>query len=311
MAAATPVVDDIRQAAHAIPAGLRHWGPRWGDDILRSRDAMLALYEPLLRACDVRRHQVAHGLPYGPHERQVIDVFASGQARNAPMLVFVHGGAFVRGERDLNAHVHANVAAEFAAGGYVAANIGYRLAPDATWPEGARDVLAAMAWLRRHAARFGGDPGRMFLMGHSAGCAHCATAAWNAHIGSGSSPDLAGLILVSPRLRIDLASSNPNRDGVRAYYGAEPAEHAGRAPLDHVSWGTPIFLASAGFENPGLHRDVDELVSKTKALPQDVHRLTHLHLPEHNHVSIVAQFNTPFNPLGQAVRQWCERAAPA
>ncbi len=290
-----------------IQAGLQHWGPRWADDILQSRDAMLRLYEPLLRASGVRRRQAGHALAYGPHARQVLDVFVPERARQAPMLVFVHGGAFIRGERDLSPWVHANIVAEFAANGYVAASIGYRLAPGAAWPEGARDVLAALAWLRDHAAGFGGDPDRMFLMGHSAGCAHCATAAWDARAATGAPPDLAGLILVSPRLRIDLRDANPNRGGVLAYYGAAPAAHADRAPLSRLALRTPVFVASAGFENPGLHQDVEELRAKAALLNAPAHWLTHLHLPEHNHVSIVAQFNTHLNRLGAQIRAWCEQ----
>ncbi len=294
----------------SIHAGLRHWGPRWGQDIVRSRDAMLALYEPLLRASDVRRHQVAHGLAYGPHARQVMDVFAPEQARNAPMLVFVHGGAFVRGERDLSPYVHANVTAEFAAHGYVAASVGYRLAPDAPWPGGARDVRAALEWLRQHARVFGGDPDRMFLMGHSAGCAHCATAAWDERVISNEDrrlPSLAGLILVSPRLRIDLQDCNPNRAGVLAYYGADPAEYAARAPLAAGGLRQPTFLASAAYENPGLHRDVDALLALSSAAAPGAPALTHMHLADHNHVSIVAQFNTLPNELGISIRNWCSR----
>lgn len=269
---------------------------------------MLALYEPLLRASDVRRQQVGHGLAYGPHARQVMDVFAPEQARNAPMLVFVHGGAFVRGERDLSPYVHANVAAEFAAHGYVAASVGYRLAPDAAWPEGARDVRAALAWLDRHARVFGGDPGRMFLMGHSAGCAHCATAAWDDRVITNEDrrlPSLAGLILVSPRLRIDLQDCNPNRAGVLAYYGADPAAYAVRTPLAAGGLRQPTFVASAAYENPGLHRDVDALLALASAAAPGAPALTHMHLAEHNHVSIVAQFNTFSNELGISIRNWC------
>lgn len=289
----------------AIDAGLRHWGPRWAGDILQSRDAMLRLYEPLLRASGVRRRQAGQAIAYGPHARQVMDVFVPDRAQRAPLLVFVHGGAFVRGERDLSPYVHANVAAEFAAHGYVAASVGYRLAPQAAWPEGARDVLAAMAWLRSHAAWFGADPHRMFLMGHSAGCAHCATAAWDARA-SGTPPDLAGLILVSPRLRIDLGDANPNRGGVLAYYGADPAAPADRAPLSRLTLRTPVLVVSAGYENPGLHQDVEELQAQAAGPGQDARRLTRLHFPEHNHVSIVAQFNTHLNRLGTQIRDWCE-----
>ena len=271
---------------------------------------MLELYEPLLRVSDVHRHLLAADLHYGQEARQVLDVFARPDVRQAPVLLFVHGGAFVRGEKNLSRFVHANVAAEFAANGFVTANMGYRLAPGAPWPEGARDVLAALSWLRAHARDFGGDPDRLYLMGHSAGCAHCATAVWDQRVG-GLTALPVGLVLVSPRLRVDVSAENPNRDGVLAYYGSDTLEQQDRAPLaqlrhsSHAQRQVPVLLVSTGYENPGLQHDVADALAALTTIAGRQRSPTHIHLPDHNHMSVIAQFNTDLNKLGEEIRSWC------
>jgi len=86
-----------------------------------------------------------------------------------PILVFVHGGAWAIGDK-------ANVQRKpswAAANGWVFVSINYRLSPDVMHPEHARDAAAAIAFVRDHAERWGGDPGKIAIMGHSAG-AHLA-----------------------------------------------------------------------------------------------------------------------------------------
>ncbi|MGH3281896.1 MAG: alpha/beta hydrolase, partial [Trebonia sp.] len=59
--------------------------------------------------------------------------------------------------------------------GWVGVTITYRLAPEFTWPSGAQDVAAAVAWVRDNIASYGGDPSRIVVAGHSAGCVHVAS----------------------------------------------------------------------------------------------------------------------------------------
>jgi para-nitrobenzyl esterase len=90
----------------------------------------------------------------------------------APVLVFVHGGAFVAGTPDAPAYD----GRAFVRDGVVFVSVGYRLGlpgfldlPGAPRNRGLLDVLAAVAWLRKNIARFGGDPDRITLCGQSAG----------------------------------------------------------------------------------------------------------------------------------------------
>lgn len=291
-------------------AALRHWGPRWHDDIVAGRDAMFEAYAPLHQARNAAQLVVQTDLPYGPDARQVFDVYAPPGADRLPVMIFVHGGAFFRGDKDQTPAVYSNVAREFATHGWLALNVEYRLAPQAPWPEGANDVRDAVLSAASRVADWGGDARRLFLFGHSAACAHCATAAWDARVMPANGLPIAGLILASPRVRADVRPDNPNASGVRAYYGADESVYPDREPLSHVrADAPPTFVALAQYENPLLDFYALELAHRLAGvcdagggpMPRVVQ------YPDHNHVSLMAQFDTPHNAFGADVRDWCER----
>ena len=291
-------------------ASLEHWGPRWHQDITAGRDAMFEAWAPLLSA--EARPAAIRNLPYGQDPRQVLDVYAPEKGKNLPILVFVHGGAFVRGDKEQSPYIYANVPTEFARHGYLAFNVEYRLAPQAVWPGGAEDIRDAVEWIASHAHQWGGDPGNIFLMGHSAACAHCASAAWDDRVRPPEGLPLKGLILVSPRVVADTRPDNPNAHGVRTYYGEEVDAFEDRAPIGKVrADAPPTLVALAQYENPLLdfyalelvHRLADVADKQKGPMPRVIQ------LMDHNHVSIVAQFNTPCNELGEPIRDWCRRVS--
>lgn len=103
---------------------------------------------------------------YGSAPLQKLDFFQTKSA-NAPVLMFVHGGGWKRGDKG-NA-TGRDLAPHYAGQGYAVASVNYRLVPDATVEQQAADVASAVAWVRANATRLGIDPGRIVLMGHSAG----------------------------------------------------------------------------------------------------------------------------------------------
>ncbi|MET3722179.1 alpha/beta hydrolase [Sphingomonas trueperi] len=112
-------------------------------------------------------------LAYGAAPEQKLDYYPpTVPTRSAPpLIVFVHGGGWEHGSKD-NATGAAKIR-HFTGEGYAFATINYRLVPGATVEQQAQDVAAALAWLVAHARELGFNPGRMVLMGHSAG-AHLA-----------------------------------------------------------------------------------------------------------------------------------------
>src|SRR5262249_25862328 len=93
------------------------------------------------------------------------DVYARRGLRGAPMLVFVHGGGWSFGDK----HGVNALPAYAERHGLLLASVGYRLAPQVDAGGCAEDVAAAVSWMFEHGAKYGGDPRRLYLMGHSAG----------------------------------------------------------------------------------------------------------------------------------------------
>lgn len=106
---------------------------------------------------------------YGADGRQRLD-FWRGDGRNAPLILYIHGGGWARGDKANAIHQKAR---HFTGQGYAFASMNYRLVPHAMVEEQAADVAVAIAWLRTQASELGIDSSRIVLMGHSAG-AHLA-----------------------------------------------------------------------------------------------------------------------------------------
>ena len=94
-----------------------------------------------------------------------LDVYAPKQAIPAPIVVFFYGGSWEFGKR----HWYRYVGDALARNGVIAIIPDYRKYPDVRFPKFMHDAARAVAWAREHAREFGGDPQRLFVMGHSAG----------------------------------------------------------------------------------------------------------------------------------------------
>jgi acetyl esterase/lipase len=275
-------------------------GPVWGRDMRRHRNQVWEAFEPLLRDAPSGGVDRIRDLPYGEHPRQVLDVYRPAAASGKrPIVVFVHGGAFVRGERDISAYAYANVLTWFARQGYLGVNMEYRLAPEAPYPAGADDVAGAVSWLQRHAAEHGGDPAQIFLVGHSSGGTHVATYVYDraaGHVGKG----VRGAVLLSARLRADRRPENPNAAGVEAYFGTDDALLEQRSPVTHAhASAVSTLIVVAQYENPLLDVYGTEMLHRLAAAQG--HAPPFLWLAGHNHISLVAHFNTGEEILGREI----------
>lgn len=107
-------------------------------------------------------------MSYGTDSFQQLDFYPSADGnRRAPLVLFVHGGGWKRGSKD-NAD-GAWKAPHYTGRGYAYASINYRLVPKNTVEDQASDVAASVRYLIDHATALGFDPGRIVIMGHSAG----------------------------------------------------------------------------------------------------------------------------------------------
>lgn len=111
--------------------------------------------------------RVERDIPYAQprNERQLLDVYAPESGSKLPVVVWVHGGGWMVGSKNEVDHKPA----AFNAKGFVFVAMNYRFFPNVKMGDIIRDVAAATGWVRTNIARYGGDPDRLFLMGHSAG----------------------------------------------------------------------------------------------------------------------------------------------
>lgn len=104
-------------------------------------------------------------IPYIPdgHALQKLDLYVTSQSQGAPLIVWIHGGAWSAGDKA------GNPALGLLRQGYAVASLNYRLSQDAIFPAQIEDCKAAIRWLRANAAKFGYDPKRIGVWGSSAG----------------------------------------------------------------------------------------------------------------------------------------------
>jgi acetyl esterase/lipase len=111
--------------------------------------------------------RVTRNIPYvdAAHERQVLDVFSAVDGKNLPVVVWIHGGGWVTGDKT-DVQIKPKT---FVDKGFVFVSVNYRMLPEVDMGTIVRDVAKSIRWVHDHVADYGGDPKRLFIMGHSAG----------------------------------------------------------------------------------------------------------------------------------------------
>ncbi|MBB4369188.1 acetyl esterase/lipase [Bradyrhizobium sp. cir1] len=281
-------------------ARLARLNRHWNDDIVRHRAEVLEIYAPLIRRMDKDGIAVFRDIGYGADPRQRLDLFVPPGAEQCQILIFVHGGAFTRGSKSAAGDFYDNVAYWFARQGFVAVNVEYRLAPAAPFPAGAQDVGRAVAWVAENIATYGGDPGDVVLMGHSAGGCHVASYLLDPLAWDEPYAGVSATVFVSARLRLECLSSNPNASNVVAYCSADPAVLERCSPVNHAErcrW--PVFIAIAEYENRYLDAYGLEFAARLAMTRGQAPRM--VQMQGHNHSSIIAHFNSGEDRLGREI----------
>ena len=250
------------------------------------------------RASEAARRDLAPRLDVevGPHPGERLDLFLPppGAPRPTPVHAFIHGGYWQRMDKADFSYV----ARPLVAAGAAVAVINYDLMPAVRMAELVRQCRAALAWLHRHAASFGGDSTRLTVSGHSAGghlVAMMLATDWPA-FGAGLPADLvaagcaiSGLYDLEP-IRLcylnDVLGLTP--DEARAH---SPALLAPPRPR-------PLAVVVGALEGPEYHRQVDALVAawRPAGVPIEV-----IDLPGHDHFTIMASLEDPRAPLTRVI----------
>ncbi len=258
-----------------------------------------ALYAPLQQKQPYSGVKVERDVKYGPADRNLLDVFMpETPSPPRPVLIFVHGGGFIAGDkRRPGSPFYDNIMLWAARNGLVGVNMTYRLAPQSTWPSGAEDVAAVVEWVSANIAGRGGDPARVYLMGHSAGAVHVASYVSHPEFYKVKGGGLAGAILASGIYDLTAA---PAGEAEIAYFGAEPARYAQASSLQGLKATTiPLMLSATELDPPRFVAEFELLKQATCAKPAGCARA--IMLPQHSHMSEVYSINTADDRLTREI----------
>lgn len=201
----------------------------------------------------VNAQQLESNIPYVEHgdKRQVLDVYAPEGAKDLPVVFWIHGGGWVIGDKT-DVAIKPRV---FCERGFVFVSANYRLLPDVEMGVLIRDVAKAMAWVHTNVSKYGGDPRRMFVMGHSAGAQLaailCTDERYLKEAGvpfdvlkgcvpvDGDTYDIPAIIQTA-EMRQALHGLPLPTSGHRVKFGNDPQKHIDFSAVTHVAKGKGI-----------------------------------------------------------------------
>jgi len=232
-----------------------------------------------------------------------LDVYPNVDGTKKPVVIFVHGGGLGGGGDKANGMDIKPDA--FRAKGYVFVSANYRLTTETrvSFPGNAQDVARAVAWVRDHIAEHGGDPSKIFLMGHSSG------AYLTSLVGSDpkylqeqglSNRDILGVINLDSAYYV-INQSNGNKDTYLRAFGP-PSVWPQASPQTYVQPGAhipPMMIASAGRTQSRVseqHDFYESLVALTGPSKQSIF----VRSPEQDHESINKKFGKSGDPITEA-----------
>ncbi len=226
-------------------------------------------------------------LAYGTLKRQRLDVYvprAPAPPEGRALVVFLHGGSWSSGSKDLYRFVGAALAER----GIVAVLPNYRLYPQVRLAGALDDAVHAVAWAEREAARLGADPARVLVMGHSAGAQLAALVAADPAplVAAGGRPVRAFVGLAGPYDFLPLT------DPVLEDYFGPPERYPESQPVRFVSRASaPSFLAQGEDDLEVAPRNAASLAARLAAEGVSVEvRL----LPGEGHASLLRHFARPY-----------------
>lgn len=287
LAAAAPAQAQLANLPKETVAAIAAMGPNLNPEVI---EKSFALMRPLEASRDGMAAE--KDIAYGSDPLQKLDIWQpKGGRGRAPIVVFVHGGGFARGDKK----DYDNIPAYFARHGFLGVNVNYRLAPAVAWPAVSEDVGSAVAWLKANAAAHGGDPRRIVVIGHSAGASAVASYVLDKSIKTERAGVVGAVIISGP-----LGHGVERRAQDSVYFGKDPALETRHEPLGHVNESKlPLLITMTEYDPVALAPDSHELAAavclRDKKCPD------FFFLSGHNHISETSSIDTKDDRLGGAI----------
>ena len=280
----------------------------WKVGIAALLGALLAACSPvsLLNLAVPRSgYHVVRDLAYGAAARQKLDLYVpDAPPPNMPVILFFYGGSWESGSKDL----YLALGQAFASQGIMVAVADYRLFPQARYPAFIQDSAQAFAYVRAQAARYGGDPARLFLAGHSAGAYNAmmlvADGTYLRQAGADIGQVCGVIGIAGPYNFLPLT----DRHLITIFGGANRPE---TQPITHVDGRRPPMLLAAGADDTTVSpRNSSDLAEKLRSFDSPVRLVTY---PGIGHIGIILSLAPGFRgrtSLRSDIVQFVASAAP-
>ncbi len=232
---------------------------------------------------------------YGATARNKLDVYTPRNANQAaPVVVFFYGGSWNSGDRA----DYEFVGEALASRGFVAVLADYRLYPEVRYPDFLEDSAQAVAWAANEVQRYGGDPTRLFVMGHSSGAYNAAMVALDARL-------LAQYGMTPAALRGWIGLAGPydftpiENTAVRPVFFFPDTPPASQ-PINQVTGAAPPALLIASNKDDLVNpvRNTGGLANKLRAAGVSVREV---YFDNTTHASLVASLSRPLRGLAQTL----------
>ncbi|MDZ4287633.1 MAG: alpha/beta hydrolase [Prosthecobacter sp.] len=259
---------------------------------------------------------IKRDVPYAQpaDERQNLDIYAPANAKDLPVVFWIHGGGWTQGDKS-DVKLKPQV---FMDKGFVFVSINYRLWPGVDMDTLIRDVAKAFGWMENHIAEYGGDPQRVLVGGHSAGAQLAAIICTDEKYlkaegltfsmlkgcvpVDGDTYDIPAMIeTAETRLRVH--GMPPPKSGHREKFGIDPAKHKDFSAVTHVAKGKgiPPFLILHVAHHPDNSIQAKRFgaVLKEAGIPTTVFGATDTH-----HVKLNDNLGLPDDPATKVLYEF-------
>lgn len=253
-----------------------------------------------------------------PDKLQTLDVYSPANAKSLPVVFWIHGGGWQAGDKS-EMHLKPQV---FNAKGFVLVSTNYRLLPTVDMGTLTRDVAKSVRWVHDHIAEHGGDPKRIFIMGHSAGAQLaallCTDERYLKEEGlsfailkgcvpvDGDTYDIPAMIEVA-EMRQRLHGLPLPKMGHRIKFGNDPSKHKDFSAVTHVARGRgiPPFLILYVANHPDVTAQALCLGNALKSADVPV---TVFGARETTHTKLNADLGRPDDPATAELFAFVEKA---
>ena len=231
-----------------------------------------------------------------PDAKDKLDIYMPLGAKNAPVVVYFHGGGLTYGDKSLGQVVAKRLMAQ----GIAVVSANYRLSPGVMHPAHVQDAAAAAAWVYNNIAKYGGDPRKTYVSGHSAGAYLATLLALDPHHlqqHDMTLSDIRGAIPISPFLYVEETA----QDRPKSIWGEVPLDWLAASVTPHIAAGKPpMLLVYAEGDDPWRRAQNEKLAKELTMSGNKAVRA--VEVLNRDHSSLISEINEADDQVGELIK---------